>query len=79
MSSARAGKVIGIAVASIAMLALLFIVSDLVVRWCPRGHDCKSTSQVLFGLGIMVSLAVSTALGFVARDIADRMADRRLS
>jgi hypothetical protein len=54
------------------MLALLYAVSVLVMRWCPRGEDCKQASQVLFGLGVLVSFGISIAAGFIARDIADR-------
>jgi len=68
--------VIGVAVAAFAMLALEVLVSGLVIRWCPRGENCEEAGQVLFALGILVSLAVSAALGFVARDIADRWAAR---
>ncbi|HTK58358.1 MAG TPA: hypothetical protein VL336_05195 [Sphingomicrobium sp.] len=60
--------------AALAMLALQFVVSGLVIRWCPRGANCKEASQVLFALGLLVSLGVSVAAGFVARDIADRFA-----
>ena len=65
---------IGVAVATLTMLALQFVVSGLVIRWCPRGANCKDASQVLFALGLLVSLGVSVAAGFVARDIADRFA-----
>lgn len=69
----RSGK-IGVAVAALAMLASLAVVSAMIIRWCPGGEGCKETSQLLFGLGLVVGLAVSAALGFVARDIADRFA-----
>ena len=65
---------IGIAVAALAMLALLTVVSGAVIRWCPRGEDCRQTSQILFGLGVFVSFVASVAIGLVARDIADRLA-----
>ena len=68
---------IGVGVGTIVMLALLPVVSALVVRWCPRGDDCEETGQILFGLGIFVSFLVSIATGFMARDIADRFAERR--
>lgn len=76
MSILRPGRSakIGVAVAALAMLALQFVVSGLVIRWCPRGANCKEASQVLFALGLLVSLGVSVAAGFVARDIADRFA-----
>ena len=63
---------IGVAVAAVCMLALQFAVSGLVIRWCPRGENCKEASQVLFALGLLVSLGVAIAAGFVARDVADR-------
>jgi len=66
----------GVAVAALAMLALQFVVSSLVIRWSPRGGNCTEASQVLFALGLLVSLGVSIAAGFVARDIADRFAAR---
>jgi hypothetical protein len=59
-------------VAALAMLALEIAVSNLVIRWCPRGENCEETGQILFALGLIVSLAVSVAVGFLARDIADR-------
>ena len=76
MSILRPGRSakIGVAVATLAMLALQFVVSGLVIRWCPRGANCKEASEVLFALGLLVSLGVSVAAGFVARDIADRFA-----
>jgi len=61
-------------VAALVMLTLQFGVSSLVIRWCPRGANCKEASHVLFALGLLVSLGVSVAAGFVARDIADRFA-----
>jgi len=61
-------------VAALTILALQFVVSGLVIRWCPRGANCKEASHVLFALGLLVSLGVSVAAGFVARDIADRFA-----
>ena len=67
------GKV-GIAVAALAMLPLLYLVSVLVIRWCPRGANCEEASQILFGLGIIFSFALSAAAGLVARDVADRFA-----
>jgi hypothetical protein len=63
-------------VAALAMLALQFVVSGLVIRWCPRGENCREASQVLFALGLLVSLGVSVAAGFVARDITDRFGAR---
>jgi hypothetical protein len=63
---------IGVAVAALTMLALMVVVSIVVVRWCPRGEDCKEASLVLFGLGMLVSFGASVAAGFVARDITDR-------
>lgn len=76
MSILRPGRSakIGVAVAAFAMLALTFVVSGLVIRWCPRGTNCKEASQVLFALGMAASLGVSVAAGFVTRDIADRFA-----
>jgi hypothetical protein len=71
----RSAKV-GVAVAALTMLALLALVSNLVIRWCPRGENCKETSLILFGLGVFVSFVASVAIGFVARDIADRWAAR---
>lgn len=62
--------------AAVAMLALLYAVSVLVVRWCPRGEDCKQASQILFGLGTLASLGASIAAGLIARDIADRFTAR---
>jgi len=73
----RTSAIVGVAVAALAMLMLEFVVSGLVVRWCPRGENCKETGQVLFGLGLIVSLAVSIAVGFVVRDIVDRLAAHR--
>ncbi|MCL6739707.1 hypothetical protein LZ518_00930 [Sphingomonas sp. RB56-2] len=64
---------IGVAVATLTMLALEVVVSHLVVQWCPRGQNCQETGQILFALGLLVSAAVSVAAGFIARDIADRM------
>lgn len=72
----RSGK-IGVAVGAATMLALMALVGFLVVRWCPRGEDCKEASRMLFGLGMLVSLGMSVAIGFVARDIADRASARR--
>ena len=60
-----------------AMLLLMALVGLLVVRWCPRGEDCKQASQMLFGLGMLVSFGVSVAIGLVARDIADRSSAQR--
>lgn len=71
----RSAKV-GVAVAALAMLALLAVVSTVVIRWCPRGEDCKETSQILFGIGVFVSFVASAAIGLVARDIADRLEAR---
>jgi len=68
---------VGVAVAALVMLVLEVVVSDLVVRWCPRGEDCKQTGQILFGIGLIVSFAVSVAVGFVARDVVDRLAAHR--
>lgn len=59
------------------MVMLLFIVSELVILWCPRGEDCKETGRVLFGLGLIVSFAVSVAGGSLVRDIVDRLAADR--
>lgn len=70
----KTGAIVGVAVAALLMLVLEVVVSDLVVRWCPRGEDCQETGQVLFGLGLIVSFAVSVAVGFVVRDIVDRLA-----
>lgn len=70
----KTSAIVGVSVAAVAMLGLLVLVSGLVVRWCPRGHDCKETGQILFGLGLIVSFAVSVAIGFVVRDIVDRLA-----
>ena len=70
--------VIGVVVAALTMLALEVAVSNLIIRWCPRGENCEETGRVLFALGLIVSFAVSVALGFVARDIADRFAARKL-
>ncbi|WP_294121712.1 hypothetical protein [Sphingomonas sp.] len=67
---------IGIAMAALAMLALLAVVSGVVIRWCPRGEDCRQTSQILFGIGVLVSFVASVAIGLIARDIADRYAAR---
>lgn len=64
---------IGVAVAALAMLALMVVVSHLVVRWCPRGLNCEENGQILFGLGLIVSAAVSVAAGFIARDLSDRL------
>lgn len=73
----KTSAIVGVAVAALLMLVLEVVVSDLVVRWCPRGEDCKETGQVLFGLGLIVSFAVSVAVGFVVRDIVDRLATHR--
>ena len=67
---------IGVAVAALAMLALLAVVSGVVIRWCPRGGDCRQASQLLFALGMFVSFVAAVAIGLVARDIADRLAAR---
>ena len=69
----RSAKV-GIAMAALAMLALLAAVSGVAIRWCPRGEDCRQTSQILFGIGVFVSFVASVAIGLIARDIADRLA-----
>ena len=73
----RTSAVVGISVAAFLMLALLFVVSELVIRWCPRGENCEEAGQVLFGLGMLVSLSVSVAAGFVVRDIIERSAAHR--
>ena len=68
--------VIGVSVAALTMLALEVAVSRLVILWCPRGENCEETGQILFVIGLIVSLAASVAIGFVARDVADRIAAR---
>ena len=75
--SDRSSAIVGVAVAALTMLALLFVVSELVILWCPRGENCEKAGQVLFGLGVIVSLAVSVAVGFLVRDIVDRLAADR--
>ena len=59
--------------ASLTMLGLEVVTTKLVILWCPRGENCEETGQLLFALGLIVSAAVSVALGFVARDVADRV------
>ena len=73
----KAGVKAGVGAATVLMLVLIFAVGRLVVIWCPRGENCEETGQILFGLGLVVSLAVSVAAGFIVRDIVDRTADRR--
>ncbi len=68
---------IGVAVTAATMLTLELLVSSLVIRWCPRGENCQEAAQVLFVLGLIVSFAVSVAVGMLARDIADRLAGHR--
>jgi protein-S-isoprenylcysteine O-methyltransferase Ste14 len=75
--SEKTSAMVGVAVAALAMLVLELVVSNLVVRWCPRGENCRQTGQVLFGLGLIVSFAVSVFVGFAARDIVARLAAPR--
>ena len=73
----RTGAIAGTAAAVLLMLALMVVVGRLVILWCPRGENCEEAGRILFGLGLVVSLAVSVAAGFVVRDIVDRIAARR--
>ena len=61
----------GVAAAASSMLALTFATSKLVILWCPRGEDCHETAQALYGLGLIVSLVVAIAVGFIVRDLTD--------
>ena len=75
--SKRASIIAGVAIAAITMLILELIVGNLVIRWCPRGANCREAGQILFGLGLIVSLAVSAAIGFLVRDLVDRFSAQR--
>lgn len=73
----NAGAKAGIGAAALLMLGLIFLVGRLIIIWCPRGENCEEVGQLLYGFGLVVSLAVSVAAGFLVRDIVDRRAARR--
>ena len=72
----RTNALAGVGAGAVLMIGLIFCVGVLVVRFCPGGQDCTETGQRLYGLGLLVSLAISAAFGFLVRDLVERYRKR---
>lgn len=70
--SRGAGAVTGVIVTGILTIFFAFNAADLVVRYCPRGEDCQTTGQLLFGAAMVLSFGLAAAFGLVTRDLVER-------
>ena len=66
------GPITGVVVTGVLTVIFAFYASKLVVQFCPRGEDCETIGQVLFGVGMVVSFALAGGLGLVSRDFVER-------
>jgi hypothetical protein len=46
--------------------------AKLVIQFCPRGENCETTGNILFGVGMVISFAIAGALGLVSKDLVER-------
>ena len=66
------GAITGVIVTGVLTVLFGIYVAELVVRYCPRGEDCETIGQLLFGVGMIASFAIAWALGLATRGLVER-------
>ncbi len=70
--SRGAGAVTGVVVTGVLTILFAIYAADLVIEFCPRGADCETIGQLLFGVGMIASFAIAWALGQATRNLVER-------
>lgn len=70
--SKGAGPLTGVVVTGVLTVVFAIYAAEMVVQFCPRGADCKTIGQVLFGVAMVVSFAIAGGIGLVSRDLVER-------
>jgi hypothetical protein len=70
--SKGAGPLTGVIVTGILTIIFSMYAAKLVIQFCPRGENCETTGNILFGVGMVISFAIAGALGLVSKDLVER-------